>query len=161
MAGGFFTSWAALEAPWPGPKSNRPSGHDQFQLFPSVPGLMGHSRGLLVRRQTELENGWHTAGSLQDVGFVVCNQIPCFISFVTGNGGEYFFFFKKWLVPLGVFIQWNSAGYSWQGASLVTQTIKRPPAMHQTRVQSLGGEDPLEKGKATHSSNLAWRASHG
>ena len=53
---------------------------------------MGHSRGLLVRRQTELENGWHAAGSLQDVGFVVCNQIPCFIWFVMGNGGEYFFF---------------------------------------------------------------------
>ena len=31
------------------------------------------------------------------------------------------------------------------------------PAMWETRVQSLGQEDPLEKGKATHSSILAWR----
>ena len=45
--------------------------------------------------------------------------------------------------------------YSW--ASLVTQLVKSPPAMWQTRVQSLGWEDPLKKGKATHSSILAWR----
>ena len=35
--------------------------------------------------------------------------------------------------------------------------VKNPPAMLETRVQSLGWEDPLEKGKATHSSTLAWR----
>ena len=40
---------------------------------------------------------------------------------------------------------------------LVTQTVKNPPAMWETWVQSLGWEDPLEKGKATHSSILAWR----
>ena len=42
-------------------------------------------------------------------------------------------------------------------ASLVAQTVKNPPAMLETRVQSLGGEDPLEKGKATQSSIQAWR----
>ena len=40
-------------------------------------------------------------------------------------------------------------------ASLVTQLVKNPPAMHETWVQSLGWEDHLEKGKATHSSILA------
>ena len=35
--------------------------------------------------------------------------------------------------------------------------VKNPPAMRETWVQSLGWEDPLEKGKATHSSILAWR----
>ena len=35
--------------------------------------------------------------------------------------------------------------------------VKNPPAMQETLVQSLGWEDPLEKGKATHSSILAWR----
>ena len=45
--------------------------------------------------------------------------------------------------------------YSW--ASLVAQVVKNPPAMRKTRVQSLSWEDPLEKGKATHSSILAWR----
>ena len=43
------------------------------------------------------------------------------------------------------------------GASLVAQTVKRLPAMRETRVQSLGQEDPLEKEMATHSSILAWR----
>jgi len=42
-------------------------------------------------------------------------------------------------------------------ASLVTQLVKNPPAMWETWVQSLGWEDALEKGKATHSSILAWR----
>ena len=45
--------------------------------------------------------------------------------------------------------------YSW--ASLVAQLVKNPPAMRETWVQSLGWEDPLEKGKATHCSILAWR----
>ena len=42
-------------------------------------------------------------------------------------------------------------------ASLVAQLVKNPPAMRETWVQLLGWEDPLEKGKATHSSILAWR----
>ena len=42
-------------------------------------------------------------------------------------------------------------------ASLVAQMVNNLPAMHETWVQSLGQEDPLEKGMATHSSILAWR----
>ena len=42
-------------------------------------------------------------------------------------------------------------------ASLVTQTVKNLPAMRETWVQSLGWDDPLEEGMATHSSILAWR----
>ena len=42
-------------------------------------------------------------------------------------------------------------------ASLVAQLVKKPPATQETWVQSLGWEEPLEKGKATHSSILAWR----
>ena len=41
--------------------------------------------------------------------------------------------------------------------SLVAQTVKRLPAMRETRVQSLGREDPLEKEMAIHSSTLAWK----
>ena len=44
---------------------------------------------------------------------------------------------------------------SW--ASLVAQLVKNLPAVWETWVRSLGWEDPLEKGKATHSSILAWR----
>ena len=39
----------------------------------------------------------------------------------------------------------------------MAQTVKNLPAMRETQVQSLGQEDPLEKGMATHSSILAWR----
>ena len=45
--------------------------------------------------------------------------------------------------------------YLW--ASLVAQTVKNLPAMWETQVRSLGQEDPLEKGMATHFSILAWR----
>ena len=41
-------------------------------------------------------------------------------------------------------------------ASLVAQLVKNPPAMWETWVRSLRWEDPLEEGKATHSSILAW-----
>ena len=42
-------------------------------------------------------------------------------------------------------------------ASLVVQLVKNLPAMRETWVRSLDGEDPLEKGMATHSSILTWR----
>ena len=41
--------------------------------------------------------------------------------------------------------------------SLIAQTVKNLPAMQEIRVRSLGQEDPLEKGLATHSSILAWK----
>ena len=43
------------------------------------------------------------------------------------------------------------------GISLVAQIVKNLPGMQETPVRSLGQEDPLEKGMATHSSILAWR----
>ena len=45
--------------------------------------------------------------------------------------------------------------YSW--ASLMAQLVKNLPAIWETWVRSLGCEDPLEKGKATHSIILTWR----
>ena len=45
----------------------------------------------------------------------------------------------------------------YSGASLVAQLVKNLPAIRETRVQSLGWEDALEKGKATHCSVLVWR----
>ena len=41
--------------------------------------------------------------------------------------------------------------------SLIAELVKNPPPIQETLVQLLGQEDPLEKGKATHSSILAWR----
>ena len=50
--------------------------------------------------------------------------------------------------------------YSW--ASLVAQRVKNLPVIQETWVRSLGWEDPLEEGMATHSSILVWRISiHG
>ena len=48
-----------------------------------------------------------------------------------------------------------SLQYSW--ASIVAQLVKNPPVVRETWVRALGWEDPLEKGKATHSSILIWR----
>ena len=47
-------------------------------------------------------------------------------------------------------------GRTLMGASLVSQTVKNLPVMQETQVQSLGWEDPLENGVATHPSILAW-----
>ena len=48
-------------------------------------------------------------------------------------------------------------GCTTQWASLVAQIVKNLPAMQETWAPSLGQEDPQEKGKAAHSSVLAWR----
>ena len=47
--------------------------------------------------------------------------------------------------------------YSRNQASLVAQMVKNPPAMQETKVQTMSREDPLEKEVVTHSSILAWR----
>ena len=47
--------------------------------------------------------------------------------------------------------------YNLLGASLIAQLVKNLPAKQETQVQSLGQEDPLEKGLASHSSILAQR----
>ena len=60
-------------------------------------------------------------------------------------------FFKKLFI-----LHWSVADYR---ASLVAQTVKNPPAMWEAWVQSLGWEDPLEEGTASHSRILAWRIS--
>ena len=45
----------------------------------------------------------------------------------------------------------------WQNVSLIAHLVKNLPAVWETWVQSLGWEDRLEKGKATHSRILTWR----
>ena len=53
----------------------------------------------------------------------------------------------------------TSASYTHYRASLLAQLVKNLPAVQETRVQSLGQEDSLEKGTAAYSSILAWRMS--
>ena len=62
---------------------------------------------------------------------------------------------KCWILS-NVFFFANWYGHM-DGASLVAQEVKNPPAMQETWVQSLVQEEALEKGRATHSSILAWR----
>ena len=53
-----------------------------------------------------------------------------------------------------------STSTNWEAplyVNMVAQMVKNPPAMQETRVQSLGQEGTLEKGMTTHSSTLAWR----
>ena len=53
---------------------------------------------------------------------------------------------------------WTSAKFfTYIRASLEAQLVKNPPAMRQTWVRSLGWDDPLEEGMATHSGVLTWR----
>ena len=61
-------------------------------------------------------------------------------------------------LSLGTWFPWHSAAASAPcAASLVAQMVTNLPAMWDTWVPSLGQEDSLEKGMATHSSTLAWR----
>ena len=59
---------------------------------------------------------------------------------------------------LNMSFKWINTVYnSDRRVSMVVQTVKNPPAMHETWVGSLGWEDPLEEGMAIHSSILTWR----
>ena len=72
------------------------------------------------------------------------------------NHGDLFMYFATWVlaVALGIFC---CNTWTLLRASLLAQRVKNPPATLETWARSLGWEDPLEKGKATHSSILAWR----
>ena len=72
------------------------------------------------------------------------------------NHGDLFMHLAAWVlaVALGIFCY---STWTLLRASLVAQRVKNPPATLETCTRSLGWEDLLEKGKATHSSILAWR----
>ena len=62
--------------------------------------------------------------------------------------------------PQTAFLTEEKSSHLWRrpsGKPLVAQRLRRPPAVRETQVRSLGREDPLEKEMATHSSILAWR----
>ena len=82
-------------------------------------------------------------------------QLSLFKNFLTLRQAIATDFSKISLVNLKICFNWRIITLQW--ASLVAQLIKNPPAMRETWVGSLGWEDPLEKGKATHSSILVWR----
>ena len=65
----------------------------------------------------------------------------------------------KYTVSLSCFSLSGKSARLYHWASLVIQTVKNPPTMWETWVRSLGWEDPLEEGMATHSNILAWKIS--
>ena len=58
---------------------------------------------------------------------------------------------------MGIPSSWDLCLFDMPGTSLVSQLVKNLPEMQDTWVLSLGWEDPLEEGMATHSNILAWR----
>ena len=75
-------------------------------------------------------------------------EAPCVSEFLTAPG------VSQLSQKIGS-LNFSFTGHWW--TSLLAQTVKRPPTMRQTRLQSLGWEDLLEKEIATHSSILAWK----
>ena len=74
--------------------------------------------------------------------------------------GLSYFFFKRslnWVGSRESDLHFIKTSLEISRASLVAQMVKRLPAMRETQVRSLDGEDLLEKEMATHSSILAWR----
>ena len=62
------------------------------------------------------------------------------------------------ILPVSLYLSFSFyKDISYSGASLVDRMVKNPLAMQETQSRSLGQDEPLEKGTATHSSILAWR----
>ena len=81
----------------------------------------------------------------------------CRQTMVNGGQGSKELFWQKaewWILCEGAWIKNNN---SWPGLPWWLRQLKNLPAMQETLVQSLGQEDPLEKGMATHSRILSWR----
>ena len=68
-----------------------------------------------------------------------------------------FYFIQVWLIYNDVLISAVQQSDSDVQRDTIAQLVKNPPAMQETPGWFLGWEDPLQKGKATHSSILAWR----
>ena len=80
-------------------------------------------------------------------------KLFCCSGFLTDNQS----IFETDLSSHSIFKKKKRTFYFVLGASLVAQMVKNLPAMPETQLQSLGQEDPQEKGMATHSSIPAWR----
>ena len=92
--------------------------------------------------------GWTPGVSDRQGGLACCNSWGCKESDTTEQ--------LNW-IELNLNFHFRFFFEGTPRASLVAQLVKNPPAMWETWVQSLGWEDPLEKGTVTHSSILAWR----
>ena len=90
--------------------------------------------------------------SIVPLSFIPETSLKCFVTYHRGISFCLVPYQPFWILSFGEFLRWYS-----KRASLVTQTVKNPPAMRETWVPSLAWEDSLEEGMTTHSSILAWR----
>ena len=156
-----------LRVPWTARRSNQ-SILKEISPGCSLEGLMLKLKlqyfGHLMRRIDSLEKtlmleGLGVGGEGDNRGWDGWMALPTQWTWVWVNSRSWW-----WTGRPGVlqFMGSQRVGYDWatelnRRVSLVAQLVKNPPAMQETWVWSLGWEDPLEKGKATHSSILAWR----
>ena len=111
-------------------------------------GFRGWSTGL-----SSSGSGLSSTGSTAVAHRLPCSEVARGIFLDQGwTSGRWFFTSEPTGTPLN-FLKW----FYILRASLVAQMRKNPPTVQETRVWSLGREDPLEKGMAAHSSLLAWR----
>ena len=118
-------------------KSRKPCARSRGPFTPR------HQQGLKNPLNLEFSTGGEIGGSRSTPAISVLSD--------TQFGDTLSIFLYLWN-PISVFL---SIPYIYW-ASLVTQLVKNPPTMPETHVRSLGWEDPLEKGRATHSNILAW-----
>ena len=133
ISGGFFTSWATGQALL-------------FFFVLCSWFLLLHQLHLITsfrHRIPEAGDPWSRLVGWRRPCFI----LPVFVLGSPSNAAEHLCFCHM-LISRALDTCW---------ASLVAQTVKNPPAIQETREWSLGGEDPLEQGMATHSRILAWR----
>ena len=123
--------------------------------------------GHLMQRTKSFERLWHwkrmKAGEGDDRGWGCWIASPTRWPWVWASSGSWWWTGKPGMLQsMGL----QRVGHDWVTelnwtesfwASLVAQLVKSLPAMWETWVRFMGWEDPLEKGKVTHSSILAWR----
>ena len=123
-----------------------------------IPGT-GEPVGLLSLGSHRVRHDWSDLAAAAAAAVLFVKTLWAVPHVIEGNKKT--LIFKKFY-DLATFL-FNFKRNTWElpllCASLVAQMVKNPPAMQETQIQSLGREDPLEKGMATYSSILAWRIS--
>ena len=121
-----------------------------FQSFPILCDPMDYSA------PSSSVHGILQARILEWVAISQSRDQTC-ISYISCIGRQILHHCSTWEAPIEIEELGLVIRVCYCGVSLVAQLVKNPPAMWETWVRSLGWEDPLKKGKGTHSSILAWR----
>ena len=123
----------------------------------TAPASLGEDRALGV-----ILVCWHCYNKLSGLTTETCSltvlgpgsKVKVWTGLVPPGGSDFICSTRLCQLPGASGNHWRSLGFE---TSLVAQMVKCLPTMQESRVQSLGQEDPLEKEVATHSSTLAWK----